>query len=103
MRLRLWANWEPATPNSRPYGYHSEVERPYDRVPIAGETLDLPVTRLGLAHAVIERVSWDEEMANLLLGSWDEAEGAQLTSLTEVGFHMTGAPHTSCRYCQKAH
>lgn len=98
MRLRLWANWDPKDAR-RIFGFHLEVERPYARVPIAGESIDLAETRFGLAHPVVEHVTWDEEMPNLVLGTWEEAEGAQLEQLTEAGFHVTDARATGCSYC----
>ena len=98
MLLRLWAIWEPAD-HGRPSALHLEVERPYGRVPMAGESIDLPKTGFGLAQPVVESVNWDEEAPNLVLGGWKEVEGARRAELTEAGFHGIGERLANCRYC----
>lgn len=102
MMLRLWTYWQPkADPQTGPFGYHLEVVRAYDRVPIAGETIDLPTTRFGTAHAVIERVGWDHALPNLTIGDWMEADGAEVAWLTEAGFHQSADSRDGCLYCRR--
>ncbi|MFN2465442.1 MAG: hypothetical protein ABR598_04160 [Candidatus Dormibacteria bacterium] len=100
MRLRLWAYWEPSAADEMNAGYHLEVERPYARVPVVGESVYLPATRFGQSHPEIARVQWGEgEVPDLILGTyWNESEGASLDELTEAGFHQRDG--SECRYCE---
>jgi hypothetical protein len=100
MMLRLWIEWDPVAGDI--FSYHLEVERPYARVPAVGETIDLPRTRFGLAHAEIEQINWDYELPNLILESWEEAEGAKYERLIETGFHLTTDSRPGCMRCARA-
>ena len=99
MKLRLWANWSP-TAEERSYGLHLELERPYSRVPAIGESIALPRTAHGASRPIIENVYWDEALPNLILGAWEEIDGAERSELTEAGFHMTDASVPGCEYCR---
>src|SRR5258708_32782929 len=101
MKMRLWANWEPAGPEAI-QGYHLDVDRGYPRVPVAGESISLPPTKHGTASPTVEKVSWkDDDVPNLLLGLWEEAEGALLEELTDAGFHQSSGAVSGCGYCQR--
>lgn len=88
-------------PNAPILGYHLEVDRGYPGVPRAGDSVYLPATRHGLAKPIVEHVSWDEDGPNLLLGVWEESEGASLTELTEAGFHTSGTVVADCQQCAR--
>ncbi len=99
MILRLWINWIPA--EGQIWGYHLEVDRPYERVPAVGETIDLPTTQFGTSHPSIEGINWDEELPNLRLGEWEESEGDNLDKVKAAGFHLSDAQRPGCRQCAR--
>jgi hypothetical protein len=100
MKLRLWASWVPAAEDAGVAGYHLELDRGYARVPAAGESIQLRPTRHGIGKRDIEHVFWDDAaIPNLLLGTWDETEGFELTELTEAGFHQSDDAVSGCVYC----
>lgn len=102
MKLRLWANWEPAGREHGVAGYHLEVDRNYPALPSVGDTIALNATRHGLSKPTIEHIFWDMDGPNLLLGTWQEEDGAELAQLTDAGFHQSGQRVIGCSQCASA-
>ena len=99
MLIRLWILWGGAEGPTK--GYHLELERPYDRTPVAGERIDLPPTTLGLRHETIESVEWDPKCANLLFHVWREESGGSTAEIAELGFHSGSERVADCEYCKE--
>jgi hypothetical protein len=99
MRLSLWWYW--TSRDSTTTAYHLEIDRRYDRTPVAGEVIDLPTTRFGTAHMTIEHVAWKEDGPSILLGTFKVADGDLVETFLAAGFHTSSNPQDGCHECER--